>query len=156
MVNKGINKVILIGNLGNNPDVRSTSGGRTITTISLATSDSWKDKKSGEIQKRTEWHRVVLFGKLAEIAGQYLKKGSKVFIEGKIQTRKWQDNSGQNCYTTEVVVDSFSGVMQMLDSRSNDNIGELSTNDPSPLMQTPLANDTKPDPLDDDFDSIPF
>ncbi|MBA8781431.1 MULTISPECIES: single-stranded DNA-binding protein [Aeromonas] len=111
---KGINKVILIGNLGQDPEIRYTSGGMAIATLSLATSESWRDKQTGEQKERTEWHRVVLVGKLAEVAGQYLKKGSQVYVEGKLQTRKWQDQSGQDRYTTEVQVDSFSGVMQML------------------------------------------
>jgi len=115
MATKGINKVILIGNLGNEPEVRySNNDQKAMTTLSLATSESWKDKNSGQIQEKTEWHRVVVFGKLAEIAGQYLKKGSQVYFEGKLQTRKWQDQSGQEKYTTEIIVDSFTGVMQML------------------------------------------
>nr|MBP8222683.1 single-stranded DNA-binding protein [Aeromonas sp.] len=111
---KGINKVILIGNLGQDPEIRYTSGGMAIATLSLATSESWRDKQTGEQKERTEWHRVVLVGKLAEVAGQYLKKGSQVYVEGKLQTRKWQDQSGQDRYTTEVQVDSFTGVLQML------------------------------------------
>jgi|TARA_B100001079_G_scaffold133360_2_gene114215 single-strand DNA-binding protein len=113
---RGINKVILIGNLGQDPDVRYSADGRAIANISVATTDSWKDKNTGERQDRTEWHRVVFFGKLAEIVAEYLKKGSQVYIEGRLQTRKWQDKSGQDRYTTEVVVD-FNGTMQMLDSR---------------------------------------
>ena len=114
---RGINKVILIGNLGQDPDVRYSADGRAIANISVATTDSWKDKNTGERQDRTEWHRVVFFGKLAEIVAEYLKKGSQVYIEGRLQTRKWQDKSGQDRYTTEVVVDGFNGTMQMLDSR---------------------------------------
>lgn len=113
---RGINKVILIGNLGQDPDVRYSADGRAIANISVATTDSWKDKNTGERQDRTEWHRVVFFGKLAEIVAEYLKKGSQVYIEGWLRTRKWQDKSGQDRYTTEVVVD-FNGTMQMLDSR---------------------------------------
>jgi len=108
-----VNKVILIGNLGQDPEVRYMPNGGAVCNISLATSESWKDKNSGENQERTEWHRVVLFRKLAEITGQYLKKGSKVYLEGKLQTRKWQDQQGQDRYTTEIVADQ----MQMLDSR---------------------------------------
>jgi len=114
MAPRGINKVILVGNLGQDPEVRYTPGGAAITTISIATSESWKDKNTGQTQEKTEWHRVVFFGKLAEIAGEYLHKGSQVYVEGKLQTRKWQDKSGQDRYTTEVVIDSFNGVMQML------------------------------------------
>jgi single-strand DNA-binding protein len=117
MATRGVNKVILVGNLGQDPEVRYTPGGAAITTISIATSDSWKDKNSGQMQEKTEWHRVVFFGKLAEIAGEYLHKGSQVYVEGKLTTRKWQDKQGQDRYTTEVVVDGFNGVMQMLGGR---------------------------------------
>ncbi len=114
MASKGVNKVILIGNLGADPDIKQSERG-TITNISIATSESWRDKTSGQNQERTEWHRVVFFGKLAEIAANYLSKGAQVYIEGKIRTRKWQDNNGQDRYTTEVVADQ----MQMLGSRDN-------------------------------------
>ena len=114
---RGVNKVILIGNLGNDPEVRFTQGGDAVANLSLATHESWRDRTSGEMQERTEWHRIVMFGKLAEIAQQYLRKGSKVYIEGKLQTRKWQYQQGMDRYTTEVVVDGFSGQMQMLDNR---------------------------------------
>jgi single-strand DNA-binding protein len=110
---RGINKVILIGNLGNDPETRYTQSGAAVTNISLATSDSWKDKQTGQPQERTEWHRIVFFNRLAEIAGEYLRKGSKVYIEGSLRTRKWQDQSGQDRYTTEIVASE----MQMLDSR---------------------------------------
>jgi single-strand DNA-binding protein len=111
---RGINKVILIGNLGRDPEVRYTPNGGAISNVTVATSDSWKDKQTGEMQERTEWHRIVFFGRLAEIAGEYLRKGSKVYVEGRLQTRKWQDKDGQERYTTEVVANE----MQMLDSRS--------------------------------------
>lgn len=114
MAQKGINKVILVGNLGQDPELRHMPSGGAVTNISLATSESWKDKQTGEQKEKTEWHRVVFMGKLAEVAGEYLKKGSQVYVEGKLQTRKWQDQSGQERYTTEVMVDSFNGVMQML------------------------------------------
>jgi len=117
MATRGVNKVILVGNLGQDPEVRYTPGGAAITTISIATSDSWKDKNTGQMQEKTEWHRVVFFGKLAEIAGEYLHKGSQVYVEGKLTTRKWQDKQGADRYTTEVVVDGFNGVMQMLGGR---------------------------------------
>lgn len=120
MATRGVNKVILVGNLGQDPEVRYTPGGAAITNISIATSESWKDKNSGQMQEKTEWHRVVFFGKLAEIAGEYLHKGSQVYVEGKLQTRKWQDKQGQDRYSTEVVVDSFTGVMQMLGGRGGD------------------------------------
>lgn len=112
-----INKVILVGNLGKDPEVRFTPDGKSIANITLATSESWKDKNSGQRQEKTEWHRVVFFGGIASVVGEYLRKGSKIYVEGKLQTRKWQDQSGQDKYTTEVVVDSFNGTMQMLDSR---------------------------------------
>ena len=113
---RGVNKVILIGNLGQDPEVRYMPNGNAVANVTIATSDSWKDRETGQQQERTEWHRVVFFGKLAEIAGQYLRKGSKVYVEGALRTRKWQDQSGQDRYTTEIVVD-MNGQMQMLDSR---------------------------------------
>jgi len=113
MASRGINKVILVGNLGNDPEIRYTANGGAIANLSIATSEQWKDRNSGEMREKTEWHRVVIFGKLAEIAGEYLRKGSQVYLEGKLQTRKWQDQQGQDKYTTEVVVD-INGVMQML------------------------------------------
>ena len=112
---RGVNKVILIGNLGKDPETRFMPSGGAVTNITLATSESWKDKQSGQMQERTEWHRVVFFNKLAEIAGEYLKKGSKVYIEGSLRTRKWQGQDGQDRYTTEIVADQ----MQMLDSRGD-------------------------------------
>ena len=108
-----VNKVILIGNLGADPEVRSMPNGNYVANLRIATTEGWRDRNTGENQERTEWHRVVMFRKLAEIAQQYLRKGSKVFIEGKLQTRKWQDQGGQDRYTTEIVADQ----MQMLDSR---------------------------------------
>ena len=114
MARSGINKVILVGNLGQDPEVKFTAGGAAVTTLSIATSESWKDKESGAEQEKTEWHRVVLWRRLAEIAGEYLKKGSKVYIEGQLQTRKWEQE-GQTRYTTEVIARD----MQFLDSRGN-------------------------------------
>lgn len=113
---RGINKVILIGNLGQDPEVRFTPSGTAVANLNLATSDTWMDRQSGQRQERTEWHRVVLFNKTAEIAQQYLKKGSKVYIEGRLQTRKWQDQNGQDRYSTEIVAND----MQMLDGRTGD------------------------------------
>lgn len=111
-----VNKVILIGNLGADPEVRHTQDGRPIVNLRVATSESWRDKKSGERREKTEWHRVVIFNEgLANIAEQYLKKGSKVYLEGQLQTRKWQDQSGQDKYSTEVVLQGFNGTMTMLD-----------------------------------------
>lgn len=113
MASRGVNKVILVGNLGQDPDIRYTPDGRAVANITLATSETWKDKNTGQQQEKTEWHRIVIFGKLAEIAGEYLKKGSQVYFEGKLQTRKWTDQEGQDRYTTEVVID-VNGQMQML------------------------------------------
>ncbi len=115
-MSRGINKVILVGNLGVDPEVRYTADGRAITTIRLATSEQWRDKTSGEKQERTEWHRVVFFGRIAEIAAEYLRKGGQVYIEGKLRTRKWQGQDGQDRYTTEVLVDQ-NGTMQILGQR---------------------------------------
>ncbi|WP_250464256.1 single-stranded DNA-binding protein [Microbulbifer litoralis] len=119
MASRGINKVILIGNLGADPESRFTPGGVAVANVNLATSDTWRDKQTGQQQERTEWHRVVFFNRLAEIAGEYLRKGSKVYIEGRLQTRKWQDQNGQDRYTTEIVANE----MQMLDSRGGDQGG---------------------------------
>lgn len=116
MAARGINKVILVGNLGQDPEVRFMPNGNAVANISIATSESWKDRNSGQLQEKTEWHRVVIFGKLAEIAGEYLRKGSQVYLEGKLQTKKWKDQQGQDRYTTEVVID-MTGVMQMLDKK---------------------------------------
>lgn len=123
MASRGVNKVILIGNIGQDPEVRYTPGGSAITNISVATSETWKDKQTGQAQERTEWHRVVFFNRLAEIAGEYLRKGSKVYIEGSLRTRKWQDQQGQDRYTTEIVANE----MQMLDGR-----GGMDAPSPSP------------------------
>lgn len=113
-----VNKVILIGNLGADPEIRQTQDGRPIANLSIATSESWRDRNTGERKERTEWHRVVIFSEgLAKIAEQYLKKGSKVYIEGQLQTRKWQDQNGQDRYSTEVVLSGFNGTLTMLDSR---------------------------------------
>ncbi len=111
---RGVNKVILIGNLGRDPEVRYAPNGQAVANVTIATSESWKDKNTGEKQERTEWHRIVFFGRLAEIAGEYLKKGSQIYVEGRLQTRKWQDKDGHDRYTTEIVAND----MQMLGSRS--------------------------------------
>ena len=113
---RGINKVILVGNLGGDPETRYTAAGAAITNVTIATTDSWRDKQTGENQERTEWHRVVFFNRLAEIAGEYLRKGRQVYIEGRLQTRKWQDQSGQDRWTTEIVANE----MQMLGNRADD------------------------------------
>ncbi len=154
-----VNKVILVGNLGRDPEVRYTPDNSAVTNISLATTDTWKDK-SGEKQERTEWHRVAFFGKLAEIAGEYLKKGSQVYVEGRLQTRKWQDKEGQDRYTTEIVADR----MQMLGSRSGMGGGDSTEMDdraPPPARSggaaKPAAGGQKPASKFDDLeDDIPF
>ncbi len=125
MASRGVNKVILVGNLGQDPEVRYMPNGGAVASITLATSESWRDKATGEQKEKTEWHRIVLFGKLAEVAGEYLRKGSQVYIEGALQTRKWQDQSGQDRYTTEVVV-NVGGTMQMLGSKQGDSQGAQS------------------------------
>jgi len=122
---RGINKVILIGNLGQDPETRSTPGGSTVTNLRLATSESWRDKQSGEMKEQTEWHTVVLWNRLGEIAGEYLKKGSQVYIEGRLRTRKWQDKSGNDRYTTEIVASE----MQMLGSRGGGGGAPVETRD---------------------------
>ncbi len=137
---RGINKVILIGNLGNDPEQRAMPNGNAVTNITVATSESWKDKQSGQQQERTEWHRVVFFNRLAEIAGQYLSKGSKVYIEGSLRTRKWQDtNTGQDRYSTEIVASE----MQMLDSRGQQggyqDQGQGQHQPPQQAQQAPAA-----------------
>ncbi|MXP50284.1 single-stranded DNA-binding protein [Pantoea sp. Eser] len=118
MFSRGVNKVILVGNLGQDPEVRYMPNGSAVANLSLATSESWRDKQSGEQKEVTEWYRVVIFGKLAEIAGKYLRKGSQVYLEGQLRTRKWTDQTGQEKYTTEVVV-NIGGTMQMLGGRQS-------------------------------------
>ncbi len=156
---RGINKVILIGNLGQDPEVRYTQGGGAVTSITLATSEAWRDKQTGENKERTEWHRVVFMGKIAEVAGQHLKKGSQVYVEGKLQTRKWQAQDGSDRYTTEVLVDSFTGVMQMLGGRPQQGQpqqqaprGAITYANPAQQPAPPVYNEP---PLDFD-DDLPF
>ncbi len=162
MSSRGVNKVILIGNLGNEPDVRYMPSGDAVANVSIATSETWKDKATGEPREITEWHRVVFFGKLAEIVKQYLHKGSKVYVEGKLRTRKWQDKEGQDRWSTEIVVD-INGQMQMLDGRPGG--GPSVPYDDAPRAQAPVgggrpapSQPAPPDqgggmPFDDD---IPF
>ncbi|QJC36748.1 single-stranded DNA-binding protein [Enterobacteriaceae endosymbiont of Donacia vulgaris] len=121
MASRGINKVIIVGFLGKNPEIRYMPNGNPVVNITVATSNNWKDKNTGENKEKTEWHRIVIFGKLAEISNEYLKKGSQVYIEGYLQTRKWQNQNGQDNYITEIIV-SIGGTMQMLNNlRQNDN-----------------------------------
>lgn len=145
----GINKVILVGNLGKDPETRYLSTGGAVTNITIATSESWTDKQSGQKQERTEWHKVVFFNKLAEIAGEYLKKGSKVYVEGSLKTRKWQDQSGQDKYTTEIVASE----MQMLDSRQDS--GHQSS-DAAKEFYTPQPEPTQGPQVEAFDDDIPF
>ena len=143
----GVNKVILIGNLGSDPEVKYTPSGVPVVNFNIATTEAWTDK-GGERQERTEWHRLVLWRKLAEIAGQYLRKGSKIYVEGKLQTRSWDDQSGQKRYTTEVVVDD----LQMLDSRADSpGGGSEFAGDPGPA-----SSDTQPYSSQDEGDDLPF
>ncbi|HBI21006.1 MAG TPA: single-stranded DNA-binding protein [Legionella sp.] len=133
---RGINKVILIGNIGGDPEVRYMPNGNAVATLSVATSESWKDKETGNKQERTEWHRVVCFNRLGEIAGEYLRKGSKVYVEGSLRTRKWQDPQGQDKYTTEIVASDF----QMLDGKGQ---SSAYNDDPSMSQQSPAAQNTR-------------
>lgn len=128
---RGVNKVILVGNVGVDPEVRYLPNGSAVTTLSLATSESWKDKQTGEKQERTEWHRVVCFNRLGEIAGEYCKKGAKLYIEGSLKTRKWQDPQGADRYTTEIIASE----LQMLDSKAGNNPGFQSSAPPSSSWQ---------------------
>jgi single-strand DNA-binding protein len=154
---RGVNKVILVGNLGRDPEVRYSPNGSAVANVTLATSESWKDKNTGEKQERTEWHRVVFFGRLAEIAGEYLKKGAQIYVEGRLQTRKWQDKEGQDRYTTEIVANE----MQMLGSRAGQGSPGESFNQDQP-HEAPAGGNNKGQPRSKagataDFDDdIPF
>ena len=166
MAARGVNKVILVGNLGRDPETRFLPSGGAVTNIAVATGEAWKDKQTGQQQERTEWHRVVFFSRLAEIAGEYLKKGSKVYIEGSLRTRKWQDkDSGQDRYSTEIVASE----MQMLDSRGGESAGtggsfqSAQSAAPAPAQgqsfqaSKPTAPQAEPAGFSDDFDDdIPF
>ncbi|MDR9909352.1 single-stranded DNA-binding protein [Enterobacter hormaechei] len=148
MAQRGVNKVILVGSLGQDPEVRYMQGNKAVANLSLATNESWRDKQTGEMKEKTEWHRVVLFGKLAEVAGEYLKKGAQVYIEGQLRTRKWTDQAGIEKYTTEIVVGQ-NGSMQMIGSRQGGGgAGGQQFSGGSP------AQHSEP-PMDFD-DSIPF
>ena len=151
MASKGVNKCILIGHLGQDPEIRYMPSGGAVANLTLATSESWRDKQTGEMKEKTEWHRVCIFGKLAEIAGEYLRKGSQVYIEGSLQTRKWQDQSGQDRYTTEVVV-NIGGSMQMLGGNSGNQVGSQKSQQPA---RQPQAPQNEP-PQDWDDQETPF
>ena len=165
MARSGINKVILVGNLGNDPEVRYMPNGNAVANISIATSESWQDKQTGEQRETTEWHRVVFYRRLAEIVGEYLKKGSKVYIEGRLQTRKWQGQDGQDRYTTEIIANE----MQMLDRRSGgtadfggaqDSFSSPQPRQAQPQQSQPAQPQTPQQPsggvVDDFDDDIPF
>ncbi len=162
---RGVNKAIIVGTLGKDPDVKYTAGGSAVVNVSVATNESWKDKNTGENVEKTEWHRIVIFGKLAEIAAQYLRKGQQVYFEGKIQTRKWQDQNGQDRYSTEIVANE----MQMLGGRPDSSGGTTAFNpnqqrqqatqqQSAPQQQAAAAPSSNFDapPVDDGFDDIPF
>lgn len=151
MARGSVNKVILVGNLGRDPEVRYTPNGLAVANITIATTEVWKDKQSGENQERTEWHRIALYSRLAEISGEYLRKGSKVYIEGRLQTRKWQDkNTGQDRYTTEIIADS----LQMLDSKGGNAGGNSGGDFSSSAKSAPEA--PQAEPMDSFDDDIPF
>ncbi|MFD1692036.1 single-stranded DNA-binding protein [Azotobacter chroococcum] len=162
---RGVNKVILIGNVGGDPETRYLPNGNAVTNITLATTDAWKDKQTGQQQERTEWHRVVFFGKLAEIAGEYLRKGSQCYVEGRLQTRKWQGQDGQDRYTTEIVVD-MNGTLQLLGGRGGNADDAPRAASPREPQQQAQAPQSRPAPQQDrqppapDYDSfdddIPF
>ena len=153
---RGVNKCILVGHLGKDPEVRYSPNGGAVANITLATSESWKDKTSGEKQERTEWHRVVFFGRLAEIAGEYLKKGAQIYVEGRLQTRKWQDKEGKDRYTTEIVANE----MQMLGSREGRGAPPAEAESESAGAAAPRGGNgggSAPKKTADDFDDdIPF
>lgn len=146
---RGVNKVIIIGNLGQDPDTRYMPSGSAVTNLRIATNESWKDKQTGEQKDRTEWHSVAMFNRLAEIAAEYLRKGSQVYIEGKLRTRKWQDKQGNDRYTTEIVADE----MQMLGGRSGAGAPAMNDNDDGRDSRPPPRSSSSPDDFDDD---IPF
>jgi single-strand DNA-binding protein len=147
---RGVNKAIIVGTLGQDPEVRYTASGSAVANISVATNETWRDKSTGEAQERTEWHRIVMFGKLAEIAQQYLKKGSQAYFEGRIQTRKWQDQSGNDRYSTEIVANE----MQMLGGRGGGGGGEPMGSGGQSQQSRSAPAETAP--MDDGFDDIPF
>lgn len=151
---RGVNKVILIGNLGSDPEARYTPNGNAVVTVNIATSASWKDKQSGETQERTEWHRVVFFNRLAEIVNEYLRKGSKVYVEGSLRTRKWTDKNNVEKYTTEIIADE----MQMLDGRgaSQNAPSDQGHHEPMHAAAAAPSNKSSSAPTNDFDDDIPF
>ncbi|MBS9781752.1 MAG: single-stranded DNA-binding protein [Gammaproteobacteria bacterium] len=152
----GINKAIIVGNLGNDPDMKYLPNGDAVTNISVATSESWTDKQSGQPQERVEWHRITAYRKLAEIMGQYLKKGSQVYIEGKIQTRKWTDQNGIERYTTEIIANQMQMLGSKFDNQNQQNTGNNSTSQSNVSNNQPQANQQTQTDEDDFSDDIPF
>lgn len=158
MASRGVNRVTILGNLGNDPEVKYTASGSAIANLTVATSESWNDKATGEKKEITEWHRVVLFGKLAEVAGEYLRKGSQVYIEGQLRTRKWTDNAGVEKYTTEIVV-GMNGVMQMLGGKQEVKPQQSGWGQPQqqkPQHQSKSAPSVAYEPPTNFDDPIPF
>ena len=152
MASRGINKVILVGNIGGDPEVRYLPNGNAVTTLSLATSEAWKDKQTGDKQERTEWHRVVCFNRLGEIAGEYVRKGSKLYVEGSLRTRKWQDQQGQDRYTTEIIATE----LQMLDSKGASSSENSSPRPQQQASQEQFNHKVAQDAFDELNDDIPF
>lgn len=154
MSNRGVNKVILVGNCGKDPETRYTPSGSAVTNVSIATSEQWTDKQSGQKQERTEWHNVVFYNRLAEIAGEYLRKGSQVYVEGSLRTRKWQDKSGNDRYTTEIIANE----MQMLGGRGGAGGGDYASSSSSSSSSSGMSQShSEPMPVDEAFDDdIPF
>ncbi|MCP3901491.1 MAG: single-stranded DNA-binding protein [Desulfobacteraceae bacterium] len=150
-----LNQCQFIGRLGKDPEVRFTPDNKPIANITLAVGESWKDRNTGQKQEKTEWVRIVFFGGVAQVAADYLKKGSKIYVSGKQKTRKWQDQSGQDKYTTEIVVDGFSGVMQMLGARSDNNTPQQSNAPQQPSQPKQQAVQQQDQPFEDDLD-VPF
>lgn len=150
---RGVNKVILIGNLGKDPEVRYMPNGNAVCNVTLATSETWKDKQTGEQKEQTEWHNLTFYRRLAEIAGEYLRKGSKIYVEGRLQTRKWQDKNGNDRYTTEIIANE----MQMLDSKGGGGSAGFSNAAPAQQASAAPAPSASPAPSSNDFDDdIPF
>lgn len=164
MATRGVNKVIILGTLGQDPEIRYMPNGGAVANVPVATSESWNDKATGEKKEQTEWHRVVIFGKLAEIAGEYLRKGSQVYFEGQLRTRKWTDNAGVEKYTTEIVIQQMGGVMQMIGGKRDDSqqqrqqsgqqqFSGQQSSQPNPQQQRQQQNNEPPMDFDND---IPF
>lgn len=160
MASRGVNKVILVGRIGQDPEIRYMPSGGAVANLTIATSESWRDKQTGEVKEQTEWHRVVVFGKLAEIVGEYVKKGSQIYVEGKLQTRKWTDSNGVEKWTTEVVLNGPNAIMQMLGGKSEggqqgQQQGQPRTHSGPARQQSKPQQQSSEPPMDFD-DDIPF